>query len=456
MFRQHKAVIAFALLTVLIASCRFSASPEPTARTANETGLAPNEPLPQDTPAPPAAEPSPTPPALSAPEVDSDTWTRTYGGDRNAVVGGVLPAADGGYFIVGTTNLAFEPERQGDVYLIRTDTTGEILWERTYGGDGYDGGQAIAWAEDGNLLIAGVTTSFGVEGVDAYLLAVDADGTELWARTYGGPLDEFTGAIGPAADGGYVLAGNIVDPDDVIADAGTAGYGGFEGRSNLYLLKVDAEGDEIWSRRYESEDNVLASGSAHAADGGILVLATITHFPDPDDDILLMKLDGEGNEVWSRTWEEDACNPYDLIQTSDGDYVITASHLPLEGAEDAKEDFLFIKVDPEGNEIWRSKFGDPDAIDYGVVLAEAADGGYLAAGERTRDRYTWDTDITMVKIDENGGRLWERSRTASHTMFSTMLLHPDGGFVIAGGAFMDPVFNILLVKTDSEGRVAEW
>ena len=120
-----------------------------------------------------------------------------------------------------------------------------------------------------------------------------------------------------------------------------------------------------------------------------------------------------------------------------------------------KADFLFIKVDPDGNEIWRSTFGHPDMIDYGVVLAPAAGGGYVAVGEQTPDHYTWEADIKWVKIDEDGNLVWERARSASHTMFSALLQHPDGGFVIAGGMSVGSMFNIVLIKTDHQGQVAE-
>jgi hypothetical protein len=425
MFNQRITMMAWIVLGALVASCA-SATPS-------------------------AAPPTRT--ELPIPAV-GDTWTRTYGGSRNTVVGDVLPADDGGYVIVGTTNIQFEPQRRGDVYLIRTDAAGEVIWERTYGGQGYQGGQGATWADDGSLLVVGVRDSGGATGIDAYLLKVDAQGDELWSKTYGGPLDEYTGAIGQAPDGAYMLGGNIVDPKDFVADPGAAGYGGFEGRSNLCLFKVDAEGNEIWSRAYESEQNVLASGGALTPDGCFLVLATITHFPDPDDDILLTKLDGNGDEVWSRTWTDERCNPYDLIETADGNYLITASYLPA-WPEDAREDFLFIKVDSEGHEIWRSSFGNPEMIDYGVVVAKAAEGGYVAVGEQTRDHYTWEADIKWVKIDEDGQLVWERTQTASHTMLSALLPHPDGGFVTAGGMSRGSIFNIVLIKTDPEGRVAE-
>ena len=426
MSEKGTSITALLVVAALIASCASAATPTPVPPTPTEPG----------------------PPAVG------DTWTKTYGGSRNTVAGDVLLADDGGYLIVGTTNLEFEPRQQGDIYLVRTDAAGEIIWERTYGGQGFEGGQAGTWAGDGNLLVVGVIDTGDANGIDAYLLKVDADGNELWSKTYGGPLDEYTGAIGQTPDGAYILGGNIVDPDDIIADPGAAGYGGFEGRSNPCLFKVDADGNEIWSRAYESEQNILASGGVLTPDGDYLLLATITHFPDPDDDILLTRLDGNGDEVWSRTWTEDKCNPYDLVQTTDGNYLITASYAPA-GPGDAKEDFLFIKIDPGGNEIWRRTFGNPDMIDYGVVLTRAAGGGYVAAGEQTPDHYTREADIKWVKIDEDGTLVWERARKASHTMFSAILPHPDGGFVIAGGMPRGSMFNIVLIKTDHQGQVAE-
>jgi hypothetical protein len=384
------------------------------------------------------------------PAARSDTWIKTYGGTRATVSGDILLADNGGFFVVGTTNLQFEPEQRGDVYLLRTDAAGEVLWEKTYGGDGFSGGQSITPTGDGNLFIAGVTNSASA-GMNAYLLKVDQDGNELWAKTYGGPLDEMVGAVGQTTDGDYLLGGNIVDPNDLVADPGAAGYGGFAGRSNIYLLKVDGKGNELWSRTHDSEDNVLAAAGVQTPDGGFLLLATITYFPDPDNDMLLIKLDENGDEVWSRTWEEGSAVPYDLVETLDGNYLISASYTSLESTGNPKEDYLFVKIDPEGNEIWWNTFGDPDLIDYGVALAQATDGGYVAVGERTKDLYTWEADIALVKIDENGQLLWQQIRPGSHTMISRILPYPDGGYVIAGGMFRDPVFNVLLMKTDSQG-----
>ena len=385
----------------------------------------------------------------------SGVWTRNYGGEHDITVEDVLRADDGGYFVVGTIYEQWEPAMLGDIYLLRLDSAGEILWQRTYGGEGFDTAVSLVQTSEGELLIAGGTTSFGNGDMDAYLILADQDGNELWSQTYGGPLDEMVGAQ-QMPDGGYMLGGNVVDPHDIVADPGAAGYAGYAGRSNLCAFRVDEDGDELWSRTVDSEENVLAAGGVLMPDGGFLALATIVYFPDEGDDILLLKLDPDGNVEWTLTFEEGHTTAHDIIPTSDGNYLITGSQMGLGDTDDQTEGFLFIKIDPYGNELWRSTFGDPDTVDYGVALDETADGGYVTVGEVTSDLYSWDGDVQIVKVDGNGQLLWEQViPVGSHTMVRTVLQHPDGGFVVGGATFDGSAFQILLVKTDPEGRVAE-
>jgi hypothetical protein len=448
MLKNYVGTIVWILVVILLAGCGSSVTPTPVPPT--EATVSPTA-----TPVPPTeaptAEPSPTATPAPEPAATGDTWFKTYGGDRDDTCDDVLLADDGGFYLVGTTNLRFEPTMDGDVYLIRLDAAGDVLWEKIYEKEGYQGGQAISWTSDGGLLISGGASSSGTEGTDVYLMKLDRDGNELWFKTVGGPLEEMAAAR-QMADGSYILAGNIVDPSDFVTDPGTAGYGGFANRSNIYLAKLDAEGNELWSHAFGGENNVLLTGGVQTPDGGGLLLATILNYPDPDDDIYLLKVDENGQEVWARTWTEEAASGYDLIQTTDGGYLFTGPYEP-EGSE--KADFLFIKVDDAGNEVWRSTFGDPDMIDYGTVLAETMDGGYVAAGEWVTDLYTWDADISLVKIDGDGQLLWEQIiETDAHCMFGAILQHPDGGYVIAGSVF-SRTFDIVMIKTDSEGNVSE-
>jgi hypothetical protein len=149
MLRNYVNTIAWLFVAILIAGCGSSATLTPFPPTQA-----------------PTTESSPTVSPVPEPAATSDTWFKTFGGDRDDVCDDVLLADDDGYFLVRTTNLEFEPAMQGDVYLIRTDAAGEVLWEKTYEKEGYQGGQAISRTSDGGLLISGGTSSSSTNGMD--------------------------------------------------------------------------------------------------------------------------------------------------------------------------------------------------------------------------------------------------------------------------------------------------
>lgn len=186
------------------------------------------------------------------------------------------------------------------------------------------------------------------------------------------------------------------------------------------------------------------------SDGSLVVLANIMYYPANDNDIQLSKFDGERNLIWSHAWETGNISGQSVIATSDGNYLISASYL---NPDTVMEDFLFFKVDPEGNELWQSTFGDPDMIDYGSQVAETADGGFVATGMREGDLYTWEGELLLVKLDVNVQLLWEQSKPVFHTMFTRLFERPDEGYVIVGTTYRDPVFNVFLTQTDAAGRL---
>jgi CubicO group peptidase (beta-lactamase class C family)/outer membrane protein assembly factor BamB len=472
MFTRYGKAIGAILMVALIVGCgsgaatappRLTQAPTQVAEilpsTADPTPTAPPTVVPSRTPTPtpeplpsPTAEPSPTPgrePALADVQ-----WVQTYGGAGEQVGGHVLLADDGGYYVLGTNHVQFEPEPQADIYLLRTDASGGVLWEQTYGGEGVETGQGLLQASDGRLVIVGSASSRDTEGQDIQLLKVDEEGHEIWSRTYSGPLDELAGTILETADGGYLLVGNVVDPSDVIGDPGAAGYAGEKGRSNIYLVRTDVDGTELWSQQYESDENIMAFSGLLTPDGGALVVGTVLAYPGPDDDIYLLRVDGDGAELWIRVWREGRASGYQIVETGDGNYLVTGPYGPLEEIR-TTADFLFLKIDPEGNELWFTTFGDPDMVDYASVLARTDDGGIIAAGERVRDLYSGDSDIDLVKIDPGSGQLLSEEiiDTNAHSMLVTLLEHPNGGCVIGGAMAGRQGFDIILIKTVGTGEV---
>ena len=382
--------------------------------------------------------------------VGSEPWIQTYGGGLDSLGHDVLLLEDGGYLVVADTVTQYEPVMIGRLLLLRLDADGEVVWERTYGGDRSCTGQSIRAVEGGGYVIAGTIEPETGSDLDVYLLRVDEDGTELWSRSFGTSRDELGGSLLETADGGYVVVANSVDRDDVVADPGAAGYAGFAGRSNAYIVRTDAEGNEIWSRRYSSEDNVIASGGAIADDGGIVVLTYVLYYPIDDNNVRLFKIAAAGVELWSRTWEEGKASGYDLIATSDGGYLISGARSYPDDPERAKADALLIKVDGDGCELWTTTYGEANQVETAHAVTETSDGQYVSVGSQLPDLYTYRDDIYLVGFDANGTLLWESvTPTAKHNMYEGFVQHPDGAYVIVGSAARPGgPFRIQLVVID--------
>lgn len=381
-----------------------------------------------------------------------DTWERVYGNGQESSGGDVIQAQDGGYLLVGGTSPDQESEAYGGVMLLKTDTSGEKLWQKTYGGTGFDAGWAIAPAHGGGYILGGLTTSFGAGGRDAYLLKVDEEGNELWSRTYGGSLDESIFAVQQTRDGGYFLVGNCVDPNDFVAYPGSAGYGGFEGRSNIYVVKTDGEGNEVWSHTLESEFNTLTVAGIEAPQGGYYVLATQIYFPKEGDDLLLVMLDEDGEEVWTRTWDEGTMGGYTMIRDSGGNLIITGL---IQADNESDPDVFLLKVDPMGNEIWQKEFGEDEYYEIGRDIVEAKSGDYVLLVEKYTSYYSSKSAILLVSYNKDGQFLWMSELDISHNLKSGSLLKDAGGSYIITGATIDSNgrFSTILIKTDKDGHV---
>jgi len=381
-----------------------------------------------------------------------DTWVRLFGNGQESSGEDVIQTKDGSFLVVGGTSPSQDFGSIGGVMLLKVNKSGEILWQHTYGGEGYDAGWAITEGHEGGFVLGGVTTSFGTGGMDGYLVKVDDEGKEVWAKTFGGALDESIASVQKTRDGGYFLVGNRVDPNDFVADPGAAGYGGFAGRSNIYLVKTDGEGNEIWSHTLESPFNVLASAGIQSTQGGYFVLATVVYFPQEGDDLLLVMLDEDGNEVWRQIWEEDSMGGYSMIQDSDGNFIITGL---VEFEEDTGSDIFLLKVDPNGNELWQRKLGDPESDAIGRDVIETNNGEYGLLAEKFSSYYSRDFTSLLLFFDKEGNLVRTSELDISYSLKSGSLVQDDTGAYILAGASIGPngSFQTILIRTDQDGHV---
>jgi hypothetical protein len=242
--------------------------------------------------------------------VGDTIWTRAYGGQDDEEGNSVQQTTDGGYIIAGYTN-SFGAG-YWDVYLIKTNASGDTLWTRTYGRKSSDGGNSVQQTSDGGYIIAGWTYPQYPEDMNVYLIKTNAQGDTLWTRSYGGSNREEGYSVQETNDGGYIIAG-------LTNSVGAGDY-------DLWLIKTDAQGDTVWTKTYGGADNDRGYSVRQTADGGYII-AGLTHSFGPGN-AWLLRTDASGDTVWTRTYGGGFA---EVQQTTDGGYVIAGTYgsLPL-------------------------------------------------------------------------------------------------------------------------------
>jgi len=273
---------------------------------------------------------------------DGDTiWTRTYGGSFGESAYSLAQTKDGGYVVAGTYDQLYDyhpPDcNSGDVYIVKTYETGEKVWEHTYGVGicGMDICRSIISMPDGGAAIAGWTETY--EGWDdVYIVRVDSKGDTLWTRTYGGVGDDRGYCIAPTKDGGFIITGKS-------ESCATC-------KEDLYLIKIDADGDSMWTRTFGTGFNDWGMSVAQTSDGGYIVVGTTDWRYDEDkgyyiSDIYLLKTNSKGKLLWEELFGGERENRGCWVEeTSDGGFIVAG----IVNTEDAGNQVYVVRTDKNG------------------------------------------------------------------------------------------------------------
>ncbi len=371
--------------------------------------------------------------------VNPETWQLTFhvrGGHDEASA--VQQSDDGGFVVAGTIR-SFEGI--SDMYLVKTDPSGNGLWSKAFGGSLHDRAKAMQQTDDGGFILAGYTSSFGAGRYDMYLVKTDSSGNELWSKTFGGSEHDKAFAVQQTDDGGFVLAGE------------TEPFGQEE--EDVLLVRTDASGNELWSNTFGGSEDEYAKAVQQTDDGGFVMVGKTTSFGAGKADFYLVKTDSNGNELWSKTFggsEDDYGKA--VQQTDDGGFALAGSTSSF-GVD--RSHMYLVKTDASGNELWSKTFsGNVAARAY--AMQQTDDGGFVLAGYNvtSSDPLAGDQlDIYLVKTDANGNELWSNIIGGNDydTAYAVQQTD-DGGFVLAGKtwSFGAEDFNIYVVKTDADGN----
>jgi len=339
-------------------------------------------------------------------------WTKTFGGSLHDDAISVQQTSDGGYIVVGSTNSY--GAGSFDVYLIKTDASGNETWSQTFGGSNMDWGESVQQTSDGGYIITGWTESYGAGWADVYLIKTDSGGNQQWYQTFGGSGDEFGFSVQQTSDGGYIVTGY------------TSSYGA--GYYDVYLIKTDAGGNELWSQTFGGSYYDFGNSVQQTDDGGYIIAGWTSSYGAGSYDVYLFKTDAGGNELWSQTFGGSSDDRgYSVQQTSDSGYIIAGCGI----TEGVGYGVYLIKTDALGNQQWSQTLGGISG-DYGRSVQQTSDGGYIIAGF-TSSYGAGGSDVYLVKTDASGNQQWYQTFGGSdwdggYSVQQTS----DGGYIIAG------------------------
>jgi len=310
-------------------------------------------------------------------------WDETFGGTSDDGGWSVQRTADGGYIISGYTESYGGGAR--DAWLIKTDSNGNKVWDKTFGGASDDDGWSVQQTLDGGYIVAGATGSYGAGEGDVWLIKTDSDGDKVWDKTFGGTSDDAGWSVQQTSDGGYVIAGY------------TSSYGA--GQWDAWLIKTDSNGNRVWDRTFGGVSFDDGESVQETSDGGYIIAGFTKSYGAGGEDVWLIKTDSSGNEVWDKTFGGTSDDVgWSVHQTSDGGYIIAGSTSSYGAGE---WDAWLIKTDSDGNKVWEKTLGGT-SDDDGISVHQTSDGGYVVAGA-TVSYGAGGQDVWLTKLGPEAG-----------------------------------------------------
>lgn len=368
-------------------------------------------------------------------EVTLAKATRYYGGAETDKARACVPTSDGNYVFCGSTGSS--GAGGSDFWLVKLDVNGNVLWQRTYGGGNNEFGRDVKQTADGGYILTGYTYSYGAGSHDVWLVKTDANGIKQWSETFGGDGFEYGEGVDQCADGGYIIVGCDY-------------HGGDDPWSEVYLIRTDATGNELWNRTLGQWGHFnWGYDVKQVSDGNFVFVGYAEGIGSGKKDVWLVKLDDNGVTQWQRTFGGSSYERGYSFQETNGQGLIITGYTSSFG--DGDKDVWLIKTNRNGHEEWNRRFGG-DKDEEGAMVIQTDDGGYIVTGE------TWSfgsgtNDIYIVRTDENGNRLWNRTYGGTRSDFADAIAAWDDGFIIFGTtwSYGEGEYDVMFMRTDEQG-----
>ncbi|MGI9552810.1 MAG: hypothetical protein ACR2MT_16520 [Aurantibacter sp.] len=397
-----------------------------------------------------------TPPTVFLGEID---WIKNFGGSGEDTAQSIIATSDGGYAVFGYTNsvdgdVSDKTMQVVDYWLLKLDAQGNLQWNKTYGGSGEDKGQAVIQTSDGGYALTGYAQSADGDGSsnegfhDNWIIRLNTQGNILWERSFGFSGHDHSYDIMQTDDGGLFFVGSLditAAREDGFAEKGASltrhGIGEFWG------IKLDSEGNIEWRRYFGGSNFDRAFGVVQANDGGFVMAG----FSESDDfdikasrgsyDFWVVKVSSDGFLAWERSYGGTGIDrSYSIVNAADGGYAIAGQTLSTDAdvsKNNGESDIWLIKLDDDGNMVWERSFGG-SGFELADGLTLLANGGFMIAGNsKSSDgdpiENMGENDLWIIRTDSNGRLEWQKSIGGSDLDYGfDVLENPDGSILVVG------------------------
>jgi thrombospondin type 3 repeat protein len=308
------------------------------------------------------------------------------------------------------------------IFFCVSSSNSAEYWDIAYkiGNNNY--AYSIQQTADGGYIVA---------GRENFVLKLDADGNVTWQKTYGSSYDKAR-SIQQTEDGGYIVAGE------------TSSFGA--GHYDLWVLKLDVNGDVTWQKTYGGEDYERAFSIQQTTDGGFIVAGETSSFGAGYYDLWVLKLDVNGDVTWQKTcgvYLHDHC--YSIQQTTDGGYILAGEY---------NSDACVIKLDPDGNVSWQKTYPGEVFTSTSKSIQQTIDGGFIMTINTPFSGSGY--DILVLKLDDGGNISWQKSYGGNARDQANFIQQTeDEGYIIAGvtKSFGEGEEDVWVFKLDLSGNV---
>jgi hypothetical protein len=275
-----------------------------------------------------------------------------------------------------------------DVWLIKTDGNGSMVWDKTFWTTDWSFGFSVQQTTDGGYILTGETAyNYETDAGDVWLIKTDDNGNKVWDKTFGGIKQDLGYSVQQTSDGGYIIVG--ITAYDYHAWTG-----------DVWLIKTDRNGNKVWDKTFGGTQYDEGRSVQQTSDGGYIITGVTFSKGKGENDVWLIKTDENGETEWDTTFGGKSYDyGYSVQQTADGGFIITGETMSKGKGE---FDVWLIKTDENGKTEWDRTFGGSE-YEYGYSVRQTTDSGFIVTGVTTSFGHAnYFYDMWLIKTDSEG------------------------------------------------------